>query len=859
MRLLNNKNILLFFIIAIALTILASKTYGVYKEYQTIKKETQRQDNFNKLNALLDITQEEVLYSCVYMTIKNRTILNKLKEKQAKLDKLDKLNNNLIPTLELKKIRDKVENGDKDYLNILFNLYETKIIKPILYTMSRISSSNNINNQLKLIHLKEYINMENSLLAFILNENKIMNKQDLNHWDRLLSQIIFPNFLPFQNRDIKMKINKILDGDSFSKIAIKTRAKIFQESQNGNYSITFKDWVNSIKEKMKRIEDAQYLLLSNSKIHLEKELLYKERKMNRYISIFLLVLLLWVLLIGFLSTLNDIRKDKLFLKDTLKYIEVDLDDSKKREIKKILSKNDSIEIYKFLANEIKEPSRAKDRFLANMSHEIRTPLNGIIGFTKLLEETPLSQEQKEMVTIIENSSNNLIHIVNNILDFSKIKAGKIELETIPFNPIKQFEITIDTHIAKAREKNIKFIIFSDPTIPFELIGDPTKLSQVLTNLISNAIKFTPKSGLIYISMMKSSQTQDSVTIYFAVKDTGIGITKEEKSKIFNAFSQADASTSRKYGGTGLGLSISSQLIEYMGGRLDIRSKKEKGSTFFFSLKFKKSIKEKKQTKLDLSKYKVGYILPQKDNGIDKNIKIYTEYYGAKFTSYELHELFALDISKLPDLLFINYSCFDKKGEINPFFALPLKIVLITSNDKKNELEKIKNKIDKILSEPINFSRITKSLKILNRKEKKINTKTEKPIILNNIKALVAEDNFINQKLMTRILDNFGIDVTIVNNGKEALKARQIDKYDIIFMDIQMPIMGGITATKKISDFEIEKNEKHIPIIALTANALQGDKEKYINAGMDDYISKPIQIEELKKVLERFVYPEVRSL
>ena len=267
MRLLNNKNILLFFIIAIALTILASKTYGVYKEYQTIKKETQRQDNFNKLNALLDITQEEVLYSSVYMTIKNRTILNKLKEKQAKLDKLDKLNNNLIPTLELKKIRDKVENGDKDYLNILFNLYETKIIKPILYTMSRISSSNNINNQLKLIHLKEYINMENSLLAFILNENKIMNKQDLNHWDRLLSQIIFPNFLPFQNRDIKMKINKILDGDSFSKIAIKTRAKIFQESQNGNYSITFKDWVNSIKEKMKRIEDAQYLLLSNSKIH----------------------------------------------------------------------------------------------------------------------------------------------------------------------------------------------------------------------------------------------------------------------------------------------------------------------------------------------------------------------------------------------------------------------------------------------------------------------------------------------------------------------------------------------------------------------------------------------------------------
>jgi len=291
MRLLNKKHILLFFILIIPLTILASKIYDVYKEYQTIKQETQKQEYCNRLNLLLDSIQEEVLYSSVYMSIKNRIILNKLKEKQKKVDKLNK---NLISTRELKNIRNMVEKRDEDYINVLFNLYETKIINPILNAMSKISSSNNINNQLKLIRLKEYINMENSLLAFILNKHIVMNNRDLLYWDRLISQITYPNFIPFKDKNIETKINKILDGDSFSKIILKTRAKIFQESQNGNYLISF-------KEIMKRVEDAQYILLSSSKIHLEKELLYKERKMNRYISISLLILLLWVLLIGLYS------------------------------------------------------------------------------------------------------------------------------------------------------------------------------------------------------------------------------------------------------------------------------------------------------------------------------------------------------------------------------------------------------------------------------------------------------------------------------------------------------------------------------------------------------------------------------
>ncbi|NOZ90999.1 MAG: response regulator [Epsilonproteobacteria bacterium] len=855
MKLLNNK-ILLFFIIAIALTIFASKTYNVYKEYQEVKQEVEKQKLFNQLNKTLEAIQEEVLYSSVYMSLKNPKIFNQLEQKRAKVNKL---NSDFVSPKELKQIRNIVNKNSGDYIHILFDLYEGKIIKPLLYKMNSITNSKDIYNALKLIQLKEEINMENSLLAFILNQNKIMDTQDLIYWDKIISHITFPNFIPFKNIDIELKINKILDKNSFNKIAIKTRAEIFFESQEGRYSTSFKDWVDSIKEKMKRVENAQYILLFNSKIHLGNELLSKERQMNRYIFISLLILFLWLLILWLLNTWSNVQKDRKFLKNTLKYIEVDLDESKKREIKKILNLNDTIEIYKFLANEIKEPSRAKDRFLANMSHEIRTPLNGIIGFTRLLEDTNLSQEQKEMVSIIKNSSNNLIHIVNNILDFSKIKAGKLELESIPFNPIKQFEATIDTYTAKAREKNIEFNIYSDPYIPLEILGDPTKISQVLTNLISNAIKFTPDGGIIYISMRKISQTLNDITIHFSVKDTGIGITDKEKNRIFDAFSQADASTSRKYGGTGLGLSISSQLIKYMGGKLEIDSKKGEGSDFFFSLKFKKPKETKEQIRLNLTGYRVGYILPQRDSGIDKNLKVYTEYHGAKFESYEFHKIFSLSTTKLPDLIFIHYSCFNRDGDINPFLSLPSKLVLILSGDRKNELSNIKKNVAQYIYEPINFTRTSQSLKTLIDKPKEIENKTTDRLKFNKIKALVAEDNLINQKLMKRVLDNFGMDVTVVNNGKEALKSRQTDEYDIIFMDIQMPIMGGIDATKNISQFEIQENKKHIPIIALTANALQGDKEKYIKEGMDDYISKPIQIEELQDILKRYISPQIRSI
>jgi signal transduction histidine kinase/CheY-like chemotaxis protein len=586
---------------------------------------------------------------------------------------------------------------------------------------------------------------------------------------------------------------------------------------------------------------------------LQRAFLRKDREMNKYIFISLLVLVLLFLASTIIHILRNIKKDKLFLKDTLRDIEVDLDESKKKEIKEILLRNDSIEVYKFLANAIKEPNSAKDQFLANMSHEIRTPLNGIIGFTKLLKDTPLFQDQKEMVSIIEYSSNNLLNIVNDILDFSKIKAGKVELESLTFDPVEKFEATIDTFIAQAREKDITLKVSVDPYIPKELLGDPTKISQIIANLINNAIKFTPDGGDIEISIQETSETKESAIVKFSVKDSGIGITAKEKSKIFEAFSQADISTSRKYGGTGLGLTIASQFIEKMGGELDIESSIGEGSLFFFSIKLKKPKELKRRTKLDLIQFTVGYIPPNNSSRVDENLKRYVEYQGAEFTLYTQEEILNLSNNRLPNLLFIDYACFDMEDEINPLLALPLKIVLIVADDRKRELNNIRDGIDRFLYKPVNFSRTIKSLTILKSSEKDEKNKMEDNFRhFDGIKALVAEDNSINQKLIKAVLNRFGIEVIIVDNGEKALKFRKESSCDIIFMDVQMPIMGGIEATENILDFEIEHNKKHIPIIALTANALQGDREKYISYGMDDYLSKPMSIEKLKNILLKFV-------
>ena len=577
------------------------------------------------------------------------------------------------------------------------------------------------------------------------------------------------------------------------------------------------------------------------------------------ITMIIIVLsLIYILIIR--NFFSKMARDDNNLKNLFKNITIDCELQKEYHIQEMFLKQDKSKIYQLLDKVIhnseknqrlaEQANQTKSLFLANMSHEIRTPLNGIVGFTDLLRSSNLDSEQSEFVHIIEKSSENLLSVINDILDFSKIESEKIDIENIEFDPITEFESGIESYGVKASEKNIDLGFYIDPTLSNKLKGDPNKIKQVLVNLISNAVKFTPDGGEIDIVIERVQNVLNNSTVRFSVKDSGIGISQEQKQKIFEAFSQADISTSRKFGGTGLGLTISRKLVELMGGDLDLKSEEGKGSTFFFTLTFEEVPSEiKKQTFEDLN---IGYYLPYNDTTKQSDLYI-NRYIAALSPHYNVFDtiesLMSLDENEQPDLLFFNFDHVDNT-DIERLNTLRSKISLLTTVNHKNKIKMLDINFFKTLYSPINFSKIKKSLLDFNHvdHDKNIDHRKDK---FANIKALVAEDNLINQKLIKLTLENIGLTVTLANNGKEAFELRRSKIFDVIFMDIQMPIMTGIEATHAIITYEKEKKLAHIPIVALTANALKGDKERFLKQGMDQYISKPIKLDEIRNILDLY--------
>ncbi len=879
MNIINNRNIfnLLIIVVMAVLAFFSYYTYTSYIQYESTRNSTQSTYFIEEMDNLVDKIAQERLYSAIYMGTEGQTGFNKVKEARiavdgviAELTTYVNINKKFTTyakrltaaTKNLKSVRGKVDTLSANYKNIFFELYHNDIFTSLLGAMNIVSAGDPsaemksyLSAYTNFTKLKENSELENTGIFFILSGSKKMSNDDLEQWDALLVDNVLPQFDALQNKAIVSKLNALITPEAFSKIGSDERVQILYGSQTGEYSIATNEWFTQVEKKMNYIALAQSILKSTMNKHTEDNVSQSKEVMTEYGMGALITLLLLFLLFVIYYNIN---KDKQLFEDTLKDIEAVLNLEQQKELKELIDNREINQIYRFLTNTIREANQAKDLFLANMSHEIRTPLNGIVGFTQLLKSTAVTEEQEEFISVIEHSSDNLLTIVNDILDLSKIKADKIELESIPFDPIEKFEASVESYAARAAEKNIEFGIYIDPELPSSITGDPTKISQVIVNLISNSIKFTPSNGTVDVRIEKVSESKDDATIKFSVEDSGIGITDDQRSKIFDAFSQADVSTSRKFGGTGLGLAISGKLVSFMGGVLDIESVEDEGSTFFFTLKFEKSEAAEEKTAVNMTGFNVGFVVPDAtiEREMNKNLETYVDYSGAKFKVYYGDELLEVEAPLLPDAVFIDHRYCQREGELRKYLDLDTKIILITTGDKKNSLKEIEESIDRVFYKPINLTKTLKSLEVVYEKnENKKSTKskdTSDVVKFENIHILVAEDNSINQKLIKNVLNSFGTEVTLANNGEEALNLRMQNEYDLIFMDIQMPVMGGIEATEEILNYEEKNRKHHIPIVALTANALAGDREKYIEAGMDDYLSKPIELEQLSQLLQGYL-------
>ena len=531
------------------------------------------------------------------------------------------------------------------------------------------------------------------------------------------------------------------------------------------------------------------------------------------------------------------------LRETLEQIEiqnVELDLAKKRAL---------------------EASRIKSEFLANMSHELRTPLNGVIGFTRQLLKTPLHASQMEYLQTIERSATNLLSIINDILDFSKLEAGKMVLENMPFGLRDLLDDTTTLLADSAREKGLELVVDIDPKVPDNLNGDAMRVGQIITNLLGNAIKFTDK-GSVLLKIKPISNAQNKVTLRCEVIDTGIGIDEKHQEMLFQAFGQTDSSISRRFGGTGLGLVITKRLVNQMGGQIGFNSTPNKGSTFWFilPLALSKFSAQKNMHTENLKNRNIALYEPRRlsMDVMTRQLTFWKTKVTALKTKGELDKYIGngankshVDCFLLSTLGFKNQKELDET--VSQISQYTNNIVLINDAQEQHIMDdKNQRHISKIMTPPIGEHALARNLLCTNDSQKvaiKIVDDTPQNISPHSIKVLAVDDNEANLKLIDTLLKELVTNVVTVNSGDKAIAKAKQTKFDLIFMDIQMPGTDGLTATKVIRQNSINRNT---PIIAVTAHAMAEEKKSILSSGIDGYLTKPIDENALKGIIKRWI-------
>jgi len=813
-------------------------------------------------------------------------LLLKLLGESTHLDK-SKYQRLLASMGALPTIRKGADTLDEDFKKIFFDGYTKKLSTPMLDNLLQVNNfaldteiSSLVTTLSQLYTVKENAGLERGFISYYMTKKASMSFDEIALWDEFKTKANVFDIKQVTNTKLRQQLVQILSNPKAQEMLTElaeTSSAIQTDVDNGDYAEEAMDWFALQTQKISLFAKAE-LVVSNA--------LWKKSDVFLQKQLFLLAIATAIWLLSFIlaylgyTTTRDITRNIKELEDVLNKAVDDMKSSDQYlsadtahiENIELDTHEGTKEAYKFLetlANTAREDklialqaNEAKSLFLANMSHEIRTPLNGIVGFTEILKSTNLDSEQKEFLSIIDKSSENLLSIINNILDLSKIESNKIEIENIVFDAAEEFESAVETYAVGAAEKNIDLNFYMDPTISHKLKGDPTKIKEIVINLLSNAIKFTSYGGTINLKIQKiASGDTPHPRIKFSVQDNGIGMTKDQQSRIFDAFSQADVSVTRKYGGTGLGLTISSQFVELMGGHLELESAKDHGTTFYFDIPLEEVTSTETNYTNAFTNMTIGKYEQEIPTKLDKNLETYFEYFGPAVKRFEsvgdLKELndnntcenYWIDIDKAKQNIIDSVANIDKS-----------KLIIMANVTSRNKIEEIGIDQDNVIFKPVT---LTKLRNILTKSATTALQLTEEALPSHatkfDAKILVTEDNIINQKLIKRILEEHGMTVDVANNGLECFEKRRNNSYDLLLMDIQMPVMDGIEATHEILDYEEDEEVAHIPIVALTANALKGDRERFMGEGMDEYITKPIETTELLYVLNKFLSDKTKTV